>query len=773
MSYARYSGFTKGILRAGALAVFLFTITIVARQSHAQPALIRGFVTDADDGQSIELANVVLIGSNNRIRGATTNTDGLYLIPRISPGKYNLEISFVGYRTYTDTLVFAPADALTLNVALQPAEGELDEILVETERSAGIARVTAGQQTIRPADIELIPTPDIAGDLASYLTTLPGVIVTGDRGGQLFIRGGEPTQNLVQLDGILLYQPFHVMGFYSAFPSDILSRSDIYAGGFGSKFGERISSVLDIAAREGNKQRLSGAVSASPFIATGRLEGPLVKNRVSILLSGRQSMVERGAERLVDAPMPFNFGDVFAKIHGIVTRNSRASITGLQTYDRGTLVEDREGVVPEEVRWINQAIGARYLVLPRLYPFMLDMRLSYSSLETELGLTDDPSRFSNIKNYQAVVDATFFGENTNVDAGIQVRSMTVESELGGLFQNIETRKANFEQGAVYAEPEFNLGNDILLRLGMRVQFFETRFHPFIEPRTRFVWESGVHQISAAAGLYHQAIVGLNDRRDAASVFTAWTQVPKSQSRINDIREGRVQRASHWLLGYRATLGDGLEFSAEGFYKRLSNLFIPEWTAFPRFTTNLQRASGRSRGFDARLELRKDLFYGYLNYGYSNTIYTALQPTLELWYGQENLDFRPPHDRRHQLNLLLSTSIKGFDLSARWDFGSGLPFSRALGFDGFTLVDDIVDISKEPGFRRVIYERPFNGVLPTYHRLDFSIDRTFMMKQVALTLQVSAINVYDRTNLFYLDVFTLRRVNQLPFIPSVGLKLEWQ
>ena len=761
---------TRFIIIRGCLLLILLATT--AGPVFAQPAMIRGFITDAEDGQAIELVNVVLRGSNNRVRGATTNRDGLYLIPRIAPGKYGIEISFVGYRTYSDTLVLAPAESAVLNMVLQPDQQELDEILVESERTAGVARVTAGQQTIRAADIELIPTPDVAGDLASYLTTLPGVIVTGDRGGQLFIRGGEPSQNLVQLDGILLYQPFHIVGFYSAFPSDVLSTSDIYAGGFGSKFGERISSVLDIATREGNKQRFTGSLSGSPFIATGRIEGPLIKNRLSFLVSGRQSMVERGAAQFIDAPMPFNFADAFVKVHGVVTPNSRASITGLQTYDRGTLAENRANLDQEEVRWSNRALGLRYLLLPRAYPFMMDIRLSYSSLDSELGIEEEPVRFSQIQNVQAVVDATFYNEKTDIHTGVQVRSMTVESELGGLFQNIDTRRSAFEQGAVYIEPEFNLGAGKLLRIGLRSQFFETRFHPFLEPRIRFVWEQGVQQWSAAAGVYHQAIVGLNDRRDAASVFTAWVDVPKDQTSIDDIREGRVQRAIHFILGYRTALSRGLEVAVEGFYKDLGNLFIPEWTAFPRFTTNLQRAEGRVLGFDTRIEFRKGPFYGYLNYGYSNTRYSALQPTIELWYGNDNLDFRPPHDRRHQLNLLLSTSVAGFDMSARWDFGSGLPFSRALGFDGFTLIDDVVDVSKEPGSRRVIYERPFNGVLPTYHRLDLSVDRTFSIGNLALSIQASAINVYDRSNIFFLDVFTLRRVDQLPFVPSLGLKLEW-
>ena len=93
-------------------------------------------------------------------------------------------------------------------------------------------------------------------------------------------------------------------------------------------------------------------------------------------------------------------------------------------------------------------------------------------------------------------------------------------------------------------------------------------------------------------------------------------------------------------------------------------------------------------------------------------------------GEETLDFRPPHDRRHQANVLVGGNLAGFDLSARWTFGSGFPYSRAVGFDGFALIDDIVDVGRIPTSRRVIYERPFSGELPHYHRLDLSLERVF-------------------------------------------------
>ena len=208
-------------------------------------------------------------------------------------------------------------------------------------------------------------------------------------------------------------------------------------------------------------------------------------------------------------------------------------------------------------------------------------------------------------------------------------------------------------------------------------------------------------------------------------------------------------------------------------KSLRNLYISEWTAYPRFTTNLQPATGRSLGLDLRAEIRRPRFYGYVTYGLSNTRYYAEQAQLRLWYGEEALRFRPPHDRRHQVNALVSSTIRDFDVSVRWEFGSGLPFSRVVGFDGFTLVNDVINPFEAEVSRRVIYERPFSGELPAYHRMDLSVGRTFETDPAAVTFQASIINLYDRANLFYLDVFTLRRSDQLPFVPSLGVKVAFR
>ena len=756
-----------------ALGLIALGLVALAPQARAQTATLKGFVTDRSDGNPLELVNVVLQGAGGERRGVATNREGSYLLARLEPGRYTLQASFVGYETYADTLDLDGGEVRTLSIALDPIEADLDEVLVESERTEGAARVTAGQQTIRPREIERIPTLDATGDLATYLTTLPGVVSTGDQGGQLFIRGGEPSQNLVLLDGMTLYQPFHILGFYSAFPSGMLNKADVYAGGFGARFGGRLSSVIDVDSRNGNNRRFAGGASLSPFISEVRLEGPVVPGRVSFIGSARQSFVEEGAERLVDAPMPFRFGDAFFKLHAIPTESSRLSVSAIGTYDRGTLGEGPGGGPSEEVRWQNRAIGLRYLIMPRILPVLADLHLSYSGLETELGPRNVPTRFSSIDDIHLALDATFLGDRVDVEAGLALRFVSINSELGGLYQNVELALTQTDIVSYYVQPEFKLGGGLRIQPGLRLQFYHVRFDPYLEPRLRLVWERGAHQLSAAAGIYYQELVGLSDRRDASSVFTAWSVIPKAGPRVEDVRAGRVPRAQHAILGYRTAPAPWLELSVEGFYKNLDNLVVAEWTAFPRFTSRLQPASGRSYGFDARLELRQGAFYSYVNYGLSSTRYAAEQASLQLWYGEETLSYRPPHDRRHQLNAVASASFFGFDGSVRWEFGSGLPFSQAHGFDGFVLVNDVENVARQPSSRRVIYGEPYNAVLPAYHRLDLSLARQFDLGRTSVTVQGSLINAYDRRNIFYFDVFTLRRINQLPRIPSLSLKVDFQ
>ena len=710
------SGIESGrILRWGLMAVAGLTMAAtpgLLLEARAQSASIRGFVTADPGGESLQGVNLTIDNMTGGLEGAVSNGDGFFLIGRISPGRYTLRASFIGFVTYVDTLDIEADDRLLVNIVLREDEMAMEGIFVEAERDDGAARVTAGQQTIRPQDIDLIPSPDISGDLVSYLSTIPSVVLMGDRGGQVFIRGGEPTQNLTLLDGIEIFQPFHVLGFYSAFSSEIVSRADVYAGGFGSEFSGRISSVIDVHSRNGNKRGFNASAALSPFTTAGHLEGPILPGRISFLGAARYSMLDQLASRYVSAPLPYVFDDVFGKIHMRLGPNRQISVTGLKTFDRGTLTPtDDVFRRDDEVSWRNTALGVRYLVAPRILPILSEVLVSVSRLESSFGPRDEPIRTSDLELFNLALNMTNFGQRTEIKWGFFLRTPLTETVLGGLFQDLTIGRGAPTNVGAYVEPEIYVGAGMYVRPGVTVQTMGST-GDYFEPRLRLRLQRGVHQWSAAAGIYRQVTVGLSDRRDATNIFTAWAQTPSSDA----------MRSMHALLGYRVEPVPWLECSIEGFYKNMDNIFIGEWTAFPGFTTRLQEAHGDAYGFDLRVEVRRPRFYGFVNYGLSSTRY-EIDPESPAVINPGR--FRPPHDRRHQVNVLAKTVVYGFDISARWQFGSGLPYTPVEGFDGFVLMDGPVAVRNVRGFPRVIYESiPYRGVLPTYHRLDITVERAF-------------------------------------------------
>lgn len=750
------------------IAALLFLSLLLSSQAVAQNATIRGFVTSEADGQPLPGVNVILLGvDGSLVTGTATDADGFYALSRVTPATYTLKATFIGFEMLEEIVTLAEG-IVTRNIALAESAALLEGLLVESEReTSGAANITAGLQTVRPADIDLVPAPDISADLVNYLTALPGIVSQGDRGGQLFVRGGEPTQNLVLLDGMMIYQPFHIVGFFSAFPSEIINTVDVYAGGFGGRYGGRLSSVIDVAARTGNKQRFASSVSLAPFVSTIRLEGPIVPGKASLLISVRESVIEQGAAKIVDQDLPFSFGDQFAKLHVNLGQSAQASVTAMHTSDRGRLGLDplASGVEPaqEEVHWENLAVGTRFIFLPATLPIFAEVLVSGSQLKNDFGLPDEPVRSTLAKRFNFATNVTHYLGNTDFAWGLFLSSISLESDLGGQFQNLDLKKEFVTEVGAYMEPEFRLGNGLRIQPAVRLQSFPSKGLTFFEPRIRAVWNMGAHRISAAGGVYHQEIVGLNDRRDAGDVFTAWVASP----------DGVVPQAVHAIAGYSVRPTEFLTLSAEVFYKKLTDLVVPEWTSFPRFTTGIQEADGEAYGTDLRLEITAgNSFYGVISYGLSDVQYNAEIRALQLLTGEDEISYAPPHDRRHQLNAMTSISAKGFNLNIRMQFGSGLPFNQSLGFDRYILLDSLVNVLDNPGEERVLYGRPYSGRLPTYHRLDISLDREFEFgKRTAATIQLGLINAYDRPNLFYLDLFTLRRVDQLPLIPTIGIKVD--
>ena len=765
------------MLQIRATHIFLFLLVLIylvpTSNSQAQQATLRGFVTDGVKEQPLQLASVVLQRGDEVIMGAVTDGDGYFILRRVPLGQYTLRVSYIGFFPYKEALDLSTVGILNRSLVLTPTEETLDEVIVEAEEEAGISSVVAGLETMIPAQVERVPMPGVTGDIASYLQTVPGVTIQGDRGGQFFVRGGAVDQNLAMMDGMPVYMPFHVLSFYSAFPEETMDNAAFYTGGFGARYGSRISSILDVRTRNGNKQNLAGSVSLAPFLSTARIEGPLVKDRVSIIASGRHSLIEDIVPNMLGQALPYQFGDVFGKVHAFINPNHSLSFTGLHTYDRGDIAGtlktfdgetlSRTPTDSTEIAWENTVFGGTYTFLPEGIPLLGRVSANRSEMTNEMGPRDVRDRSSGIESYDIGLDLTYYLDDADIHIGALRRESTFDYFLGGQFQDVpESAKSDLVEFSAYVEADFKLQNGLLsIQPGVHFYQLPDRDEQWVDPRARITWNPAIFKnkvnVNASAGLYHQAIVGLNDERDVGNLFTAWLPVPESSP---------VSSSLHTILGANVEVMPWLSVAAEGFLKSYDALSVPVFTSSPSFTTALQQADGEAKGIDFRLELQNRPFWneshinGYISYSLSKVTYDT-----------DALSYTPAHDRRHQVNAIIQAEKDELSFTLQFQYGTGLPFTKSAGFDIWYLLTPDVDVTSEPGQQRIAYGEPFEGRQPDYQRVDLWVERRIEQGRTVVTLRAGGINIFNRDNLFYYDLFEFRRVDQLPFIPSVGLKVE--
>ena len=737
------------------LAVVLAALAFAAGGAAAQVTL-RGFV-ESTEGVPLPGANVAVRAvAGGPLLGATADGDGFYEVGPLAPGRYAVRVSFVGYVAVADTVALAEGPVFPLTVALRPAQDALDEVVVE---GAGGAVVVDGVQTIGPRDIARVPTPGGSGDLAGYLTTLPAVVTTGDTGGQLYVRGGTPSQNLVLVDGAPVFQPFHAVGFFSAFPEDVVGSVDLYAGGFGVRYNGRVSSVLDVTTRVGNLEALEASAEASPFLVGGRVEGPIRRGASSFLVSARRSVIEAAAPALLGREVPLQFSDVHAKV-AQRDETGTCSASVLYTTDDGRVDPDRGDVFG----WTNGVVGGHCLFAPVTTAVRFETNVSLSYIGNRAGRPEDPERTSSVYLLNADVDLSRLTSFGRLRYGAYGRLVRSAFTLGEQFATVRADDETAVTTGAYAEAEVRLGLGLRATGGVLVAVPPYRSGPTVEPRGRLAWrpagDSGP-SLDLAAGLYRQSLLGVSDERDAGSPFTAWMRPP-----VGD--EETVAR--HLLVGGSVPAGP-VRLSAEVYDKRMRAQPVPEWSAVARFTTSLVLADVTARGAEARAEVRRGGAYGFVGYGYAEVEYQA-QTDFGEWFGDPILAYNPPHDRRHQLSALGSYGLGPWTASVRWQYGSGLPFTRVAGFDEVLPPVGLPDVTGQRGTPRVLFDRPYNGRLPEYHRLDASLGYRRPLAAGAVEVQGGVINAYDQANLFYFDVFRLKRVDQLPLVPYVSVKVEW-
>ncbi len=737
-------------------------LLVGAGAAQAQQSSVQGIVLSSSTGSPLEGVAVLLETGGRRVYAAATDRNGFYQIGGIRRGSYSLRGQLLGYKAYERTLTLA-GERVRVNFRLDVEPVPIQGIEVSPEKGAAVRDL--GRQVVTPIDISRVPVPAGMGDLATFLQTLPGVTTTSDRGGQVFVRGGTPAENLVLVDGIPIVQPFHIVGFFSVFPEDLVSSADFYASGFGARYSGRTSSVLDVRLRDGDPKGFREVASVGPFLAEGLAEGP-AGGGASWMASVRRSLIEETSGTLLGQTQPYGFDSELLKVTVPNGDDQRCSGLLLRTSDRGRL--DPEETV-SHIAWHNLVVGGRCVTQGKGVIRLTEVSFSYTGFAND-AVNRGASNFrSNLHKLLNEAHLTSMVGSVPLFVGYHLYGEFSSYDLTELFG------IGRQEDAIFGFDSYVESSLPVRRLDLRPgAVLVLAPKPGVEPRLRASWQPfgrSSEKLQAAFGVYRQNMIGISDIRDVTSVFTAWLS---SAEGIGGRAVHRRLQAIHSSLGWQQSLGDGLRYSAEGYYKRIQNIAVPVWRATAAFATQITPAEGTSYGADARVEYTRRHLYGFIGYGYSWTQYQAIQGEFPLasWYDQPVQSYHPPHDRRHQVNVIGSYDLGRFRGSVRWQLGTGMPFTRPLGFDqAFDYTRDVYDVSKSFGTARVLMDKPFNGRLPAMHRLDVSVERAFDLPVGKLQVQAGAINVYDRRNMFYYDLYTARRVDQLPFAPYASLTLR--
>lgn len=759
------------------ILVFLFTGNLLL----AQNAVIRGFIYEETSGEPVIFTNAYLLGTTY---GSTTDVNGYFAITQIPPGDYTLLVTYLGYDTLKVEVSLKPNDLLQKNLFLTKSSVLLDAVNVSAERQAVRTETRTSVVKVTPLDIKQIPTVGGQPDLAQYLQVLPGVIFTGDQGGQLYIRGGSPIQNKVLLDGMVIYNPFHSIGLFSVFDTEIIRIADIYTGGFNAEHGGRISSVMDITTRDGNKKRYSGIVGMSTFGARALIEGPIKKQAEggsgssSFILSAKSSYLEQSSkifyEYVNEDGLPFNFLDLYGKVSLNAENGSKLNLFGFNFTDKVNYKEI------SEYSWNAAGGGANFVVIPGHTPVLMEGIFAYSSYDMQLDELGKEPRTSAINGFNAGFDFTYFMGKNEAKYGIEMNGFKTEFEyFNDLGQRIQ-QEQNTTELAGYFKFKLSTGK-FLIEPGLRLQWYASLSDISIEPRFALKYNySNNTRFKLAAGLYSQNLISARSDRDVVNLFYGFLSGPDQSLTDTEGNETKhkLQKSQHVIIGIEQDLSRALTINLEGYYKgfpQLTNLnrykIYDESTA-PPGTPDIEKKDfivekGDAMGVDLSVKYSKNRFYFWTAYSYAFVNrYDGIQ-----WY-------YPHFDRRHNLNLLSSYSmgaLKEWEFSVRWNFGTGFPFTQSQGYYEKILFPDGInsDYLSENGILGIEYGPLNQGRLPTYHRFDVNLKRTFFFSETTtLQADLSVTNVYDRPNVFYVNRVTGDVIRQLPIMPSLGLTLNF-
>lgn len=761
----------------------LFSFLFIVQLSYAQSGSVKGFLYDKENGEPLLFTPVFLKGTG---LGTTTDVNGFYSLNKIPLGKYTLVATAIGYDTASAEIIITNDAVLSQQFTLARRVINLKAVNISAEKVSQRTEVQVSVQKITPKEIAMVPAIGGEPDLAQYLQVLPGVVFSGDQGGQLYIRGGTPIMNKVLLDGMVVYNPFHSIGLFSVFDTDILRNADVYTGGFNAEYGDRIGAVMDISTRDGNKKRTKGKISGSTFGSKLLIEGPIAKQKTdggsstTYVLSFKNSYLDKSSKVFYDyvntndGGLPYSFKDVYGKVSMNGENGSKLSLFGYNFQDAAKFRDIAA------IGWKSTGFGSNFLLVPKGSNMIMEGVFAYSGYNIQQQEASDKPRSSGVNGFNMGMNFANYINRNELKYGFEVLGFRTEFEsqtITGL--KSEQIENTTEFGSFI---KYRITRDKwVLEPSVRLQYYASLSEFSPEPRLGFKWNAtDKFRFKFAGGMYSQNLLSTSSDRDVVNLFYGFLSGPEN---LPDEFNGKavtshLQKARDLIAGCEIDLFKDFDLNIETYIKdftQLTNInrdkIYPDngtYSSEPDYKTKEYIVeSGKAYGVDV-----------VLKYEHKHVYFWGVYSLGKVTRDDGIRTYSPHFDRRHNINLVGAYTFGkhlNWEVNVRWNYGSGFPFTKTAGFYEYLNFANglYTDPSTANGYLGVSYGDLNQGRLPDYHRMDISLKKTLLLSEhKEMEILASLINVYNRENIFYFDRIRYKRVNQLPVLPSLGVNMTF-
>jgi hypothetical protein len=783
-----FIAFMPAILPPRIFLIFCFLFFILPGVARAQEVrhILSGYIRTAS-GEALPGASVAVpaLGA-----GTAADEQGAFSLS-LPAGRHQVVFSFIGYNSVTRDLNLGRDQRLS--IVLTENGNELSEVVVEGAATLQEKLTTTqmGVEHLSIREAKLLPALFGEVDILKTLQLKPGVQSGGEGTSGLFVRGGSADQNLVMVDNAIVYNPNHLFGLFSVFNSDAVQSVDLYKAGFPAQFGGRLSSVVDVKLREGDRQKYVATGGIGLISSRLTLEGPITKNKGSFIISGRRTYFdiftrainEKNKNQEDYSPIPdYHFYDFNVKGNYSLGEKDQLFFTGY--LGRDVFGFNSPGGFNFDFRWGNTlgVLRWNHTFSPQLF---VNTSVSVSNYKYELTNTLDQFSFgigSNITDFTGRTDFEYTpNERHALKAGVMLTKHLFG--VGNLDANSSDGRINFGagvnyqglDGGIYAADNYKLSDKWQLEGGLRLSGFNSGINTYfgLEPRgsVRYSLNDRISLKGSYALMYQY--VHLVTNSGASLPTDIWYP---SRLSVKPQRSQQVSTGVSFLLGKGQFL-----LTNELYYKWGRNqvdfkdgaqLFVNE-----NLDDEFLFGKSWSYGNELYLEKKTGKTTGWIGYtlAWSWLNFQPQRGTLGINGGR---DFHPTFDRRHNLTVVVLHQLNPrLSLTASFIYSSGSATTLPLGRFG---VQDIPGSSTgfDPRPTPIYPDRNSYRLIP-YHRLDLgAVYKVGTRRNNDLTLSIY--NAYNRRNAYFVFFetvrdknnddqvtgFRARQVSLFPIIPSL-------